>query len=131
MPPTLLFIDQDHHNLSVFYRAVKGIDRSIHCLLQTNSESAIEQLETETNQSPDLIFLDLNMPKICGRDCLKHIRHMVRYRSTPVIICAEPGSEKAIQESQELGASSFLSKPFTVKDLRANLLSMLYLFLRK
>ena len=126
---TLLFIDDDEDDLGFFYQAVKEIDRSIHCFLHKNSESAMLLLEEDTALCPDLIFLDLNMPKLSGRHCLAMIKKMVRHKHTPVIICTTSASETDMDETWELGAACYLTKPPTVADWKYELSEVLSSFL--
>lgn len=127
---TLLFIDDDEDDLSFFYQAVKEIDRSIHCFLHKDSQSAMRLLEQDTALSPDLIFLDLHMPKLSGKHCLAMIKRMARHKNTPVIICTGSASEKDMDETWELGASCYLTKPPTVPDWKYELSEVLSAFLK-
>ncbi|MBV9989615.1 MAG: response regulator [Chitinophagaceae bacterium] len=127
---TLLFIDDDEDDLSFFYQAVKDIDRGIHCFLHKDSQSAMRLLETDTELCPDLIFLDLNMPKLSGKHCLSMIKHMVRHKNTPVIICTTSSSERDMDDTWELGAACYLTKPPTVSDWKYEISEILSAFLK-
>ncbi len=128
---TLLFIDDDEDDLSFFYQAVKDIDRSIHCFLHKDSESAMRLLEQDTALSPDLIFLDLNMPKLSGRHCLSMIKRMARHKNTPVIICTTSTAERDMDDTWQLGAACYLTKPPTVPDWKYELSEVLSAFLKE
>jgi CheY-like chemotaxis protein len=128
---TLLFIDDDEDDLSFFYQAVKDIDRTIHCFLHKDSQSAMRLLEQDTELSPDLIFLDLNMPKLSGKHCLSMIKRMVRHKNTPVIICTTSASEKDMDDTWELGAACYLTKPPTVPDWKYEVSEILSAFLKE
>jgi CheY-like chemotaxis protein len=62
---------------------------------------------------PSLILLDLNMPKMDGREALKKIKENPAYAQIPVIIFSTTKNEKEIKLCYELGASSYLVKPST------------------
>ena len=126
---TLLFIDDDEDDLGIFYQAVKEIDRSIHCFLHKDSESAMLLLEQDLVLCPDLIFLDLNMPRLSGKHCLAMIKKMTRHKNTPVIICTTSASEKDMGETWELGAACYLTKPPTVLDWKYEVSEVLSAFL--
>lgn len=128
---TLLFIDDDEEDLSFFYQAVKDIDRSIHCFLHKDSQSAMLLLEQDLGLRPDLIFLDLNMPKLSGRHCLSMIKTMARHKNTPVIICTTSSSEKDMDDTWELGASYYMTKPPTVNDWKYEVSEVLSAFLKE
>jgi CheY-like chemotaxis protein len=62
---------------------------------------------------PDLILLDLNMPKIDGREALRVLKNDPKLRSIPVVILTTSRTEDDVARSYDLGANSFISKPVT------------------
>lgn len=66
---------------------------------------------------PDLILLDLNMPKKDGREALGEIKADSRLRSIPIIVLTTSKAEEDIYRSYDLGANSFIIKPMTFSSL--------------
>jgi DNA-binding response OmpR family regulator len=66
-----------------------------------------------------LVLLDLMMPRLSGLDVLARIRGDERWRDLPCIILTAAGQEQHHRRSLELGASEFLTKPFSPKKLYA------------
>ena len=66
---------------------------------------------------PGLILLDLNMPKMDGREALREIKSDPDLRSIPVVILTTSQAEEDILRSYELGVNSFISKPVTFDGL--------------
>lgn len=62
-------------------------------------------------KQPDLIMLDLNLPKVDGRAVLAAIKNEERLRTIPVVILTSSDAERDIVQSYALGANCFLSKP--------------------
>jgi CheY-like chemotaxis protein len=62
---------------------------------------------------PDLILLDLNMPKLDGREALGVLKNDPKLRSIPVVILTTSRTEEDVARSYDLGANSFISKPVT------------------
>lgn len=60
---------------------------------------------------PDIILLDLNMPRMDGRETLKEIKADERLRSIPVVVLTTSESDADIFKSYDLGASCYISKP--------------------
>ena len=61
--------------------------------------------------SPDLILLDLNMPKKNGREALKEIKADSHLKRFPVVIFSTSGSEKDVKATYDLGANAYMQKP--------------------
>ncbi|MEM9924966.1 MAG: response regulator [Cyanobacteria bacterium P01_D01_bin.50] len=66
---------------------------------------------------PDLILLDLNMPKKDGREALREIKASPTFRHIPVVVLTTSKAEEDIQLSYHLGANSFIIKPVTFASL--------------
>jgi two-component system, response regulator len=66
---------------------------------------------------PDLILLDLNMPRKDGREALREIKAHPVLRTIPVVIFSTSRSEIDLVKSYELGANSFITKPVTYMEL--------------
>jgi len=79
-----------------------------------NSESLLAQLEQE---APDLLLLDIMMPKIDGLELLRRIRSEPRWAELPVLMVSSMPPEEATIASFGLGAADFVAKPFRVREL--------------
>lgn len=66
---------------------------------------------------PDLILLDLNMPRIDGREALARIKSDPQLMNIPILILSTSREARDIELSKKAGASSFLSKPEAFEDL--------------
>ncbi|MDX6425731.1 MAG: hypothetical protein QOD52_1136 [Gaiellaceae bacterium] len=66
---------------------------------------------------PDLILLDLNMPKVDGREALGALKKDPKLRSIPVVVLTTSRAEEDVVRSYDLGANSFISKPVTFAGL--------------
>jgi CheY-like chemotaxis protein len=67
----------------------------------------------------DLVLLDLMMPYLSGLDVLARLRSDPRYRDLPCIILTAAGQEQQYREAMALGATDFMTKPFSPKKLYA------------
>ena len=65
---------------------------------------------------PDIILLDLNMPKKDGREALEEIKSHLNFKNIPVIILTTSQAKIDIQKIYDLGANSFIQKPFKYAD---------------
>jgi DNA-binding response OmpR family regulator len=79
-----------------------------------------EALDFVNGEDPlDLVLLDLMMPKLSGLDVLKQIREQERFKALPCIILTAGGDAKHERDALALGATQFLTKPFSPKKLYA------------
>ena len=83
--------------------------------LAYDGKEALEVLERERDIG--LVLLDLMMPHLSGLDVLASMRHDARWEKLPCIILTAAGQEQQHQRALELGASEFLTKPFSPKKL--------------
>jgi DNA-binding NtrC family response regulator len=81
-----------------------------------NGRGSFGKLKTEKNRT-QFIFLDLNMPRVSGQDCLKELKKVPYLSDIPVIIFTTSRSEKEMQQVYSMGAYSFLQKPPTMDAL--------------
>ncbi len=75
------------------------------------------QTETSTEHLPDLILLDLNMPRKNGWQVLNELKQSPLFKHIPVVILTTSKSPEHVRKSYSLGASSFISKPSSFSTL--------------
>jgi len=83
-----------------------------------------EYAEADAAPRPGLILLDLNMPRMDGREALKKIKSDSELRRIPVIVLTTSEAEQDILQTYDLGVNAFVTKPVTFDDL-ANTLQAL------
>ena len=71
----------------------------------------LRQPPYETAPTPDLILLDLNLPKMGGREVLAEIKRHPSLRSIPVVVLTSSDAEQDISKSYQLGANCYVTKP--------------------
>jgi two-component system, response regulator len=64
-----------------------------------------------SSRLPAMILLDLNMPRVDGRQVLRHIRADLRLQHLPVVVMSTSRSDRDIRDSYSAGANSFITKP--------------------
>jgi CheY-like chemotaxis protein len=69
--------------------------------------------DVASSPRPGLILLDLNMPKMDGREALRALKNDAELRRIPVVILTTSKTEEDIYRSYDLGANSFITKPVT------------------
>jgi CheY-like chemotaxis protein len=80
-------------------------------------ESAQAQGSKGDYRIPDLILLDLNMPRVDGYEALKRIKSNDRLRRIPIVVLSTSDSEADIQQTYDEGVNSFITKPAGFEEL--------------
>ena len=104
-------VDDDVDDQELFIEAVNEVDKSIECISASNCEEALQILKSGEIALPDVIFLDLNMPRQNGKQCLAELKKTAHLSKIPVIIYTTSSEKRDIDETTRLGAAHFLTKP--------------------
>jgi PleD family two-component response regulator len=114
----IFIIDDDEDDRQIFCEAIREVNDKIFVTEARDGNEAMTMLLDNFFTPPDLIFLDLNMPKVGGLECLSFIKHNSKYREVPVIIYTTASDQYFIDKAYIGGASLFISKPCYFGDLR-------------
>ena len=114
---SLLIVDDDPDDRKFFVEAAKEIDEDIECRTANNGQQAMDLLHDQAIVLPDLIFLDIRMPLLSGKQCLYEIKHDDRLQHIPVIIYTTSRGIEESKELMEMGAYHFISKPGDAGDI--------------
>lgn len=107
----LFLIDDDEDDRALFAESIKEVDDQIQLTAVGTAMEAMRYLSDESNPPPTHIFLDLRMPGMDGKKCLRMIRAIDRLEDVPVIIYTTTADPKAAEELMEIGATHFTTKP--------------------
>jgi len=114
---TFFIVDDDIDDQDLFIEAVNEVDDSIECMSASNCEEALDLLKNKKIGMPDMIFLDLNMPRLNGKQCLAELKKEAHLADIPVIIYSTSSEKRDIEETSRLGAAHFLTKPNKFEEL--------------
>ena len=114
--PICILIDDDPDDQEIFLLALQKLQTDIKCITADSGIEALQILKQE-NFSPDYIFLDLNMPRMNGKQCLAEIKKIEKLALTPVIIYSTSTVQSDIMETKELGAADYIIKQSSIKEL--------------
>ena len=81
------------------------------------AEDGKQAIEIANNQKPDVILMDMMMPKMDGLTACHAIKKDPTTKSIPVIMVTAIGFELNIKLSQQMGATGYVTKPFSSQDL--------------
>lgn len=111
--PLILVIEDDQDNLLLLYHLVKSMGCDV--LLAKEGPAGLEIFK---EAAPDLILLDIVMPRFSGLEVLKHLRQFSQVPSVPIVAVTGLASAKEKQELLQAGCSGYLCKPYLIDDLQ-------------
>ena len=123
-PIHILYAEDDDDDRMLFTDALKEAEVNASLTIVENGEKLLKFIKVNRRWA-DIIFLDLNMPRINGIECLKQLRGDSGFNHTPVIILSTSSLEK--ENLLENGASDFISK----NDFSLNPVEMLTTILKR
>ena len=118
-------VDDDPDDQELFIEALQKLDVFCKCVSAFNGQEALQKLVTDMPALPDFIFLDLNMPKMNGKQFLTEIKKIKNIQDIPVIIYSTSTDKKDELDTIQLGAVYFLQKPNRFEDLTMALTNIL------
>jgi two-component system response regulator len=112
----VLVIDDDPADVDLIQEALNLVgNRPFEIILDSveDGEKALAYLHEKRNSKaahPDLIILDLNMPRKSGYEVLKEIKGSEEFKSIPVVVLTTSSAQEDVKKSYRLGANSFITK---------------------
>ncbi len=115
MKPTngrlIYIVDDDPEDREFLTEAFSHHADDIECIMYENGTKLLNQLNTQNENYPGIILLDLNMPGISGRQVLHELKSNINLKQIPVLIFTTSYLPADKKMAYELGANCFLSKP--------------------
>lgn len=106
----ILLADDDRDDRFFFDMALKTVPISTHLSTVENGEELMNFLANDPKQLPDVIFLDLNMPRKNGHECLLEIKNNKNFQNIPVVIYSTSLHDEIADVLYENGAHYYLKK---------------------
>jgi CheY-like chemotaxis protein len=107
-PIEVLLIEDDANDVELTLHALQGAKLRNRVHVARDGAAALEFLQAHI---PDLILLDLNLPKVDGREVLERIKADERLRQIPVIVVTSSALEEDIARSYRVNANAYVMKP--------------------
>lgn len=115
MEPKILIVDDEAHVRLLIEQALEDLeDEGVELLLATNGEEALEIIQAER---PQLVFLDVMMPRLNGFDVCHTVKHELGLHDVYVVMLTAKGQEFDRQKGHEVGADTYITKPFDPDEL--------------
>jgi len=113
-PLSFLLIEDDEIERMKFKRIFSKLGYQHSIIEALNGEEAIEIIDS--GKIPDIILLDLNMPKMNGLDFLRHFKKEEQLRYIPIVVLTTSNNHLEIKNCYKEGASGYIIKPLAYED---------------
>lgn len=120
MPKTIVIADDEPHVLRSLEFILKK--QGYRVVTATNGEEALARV---VEQDPDLVFLDIQMPKMDGNTVLRKLRDDDRFKDLYIVMITAKGQEVDRLNSLECGANEYVTKPYSPRKLVARVQEIL------
>lgn len=111
---TLLLIDNNQDTLQFMKEATSYADKDTQCLCFVYADEAMSTMMTGYVKRPDMVVINLNMPRRNGIQCLKELRSSPRFSDLPVILYTSKITFEVVEALKDSGVSTFFEKPNTI-----------------
>jgi CheY-like chemotaxis protein len=108
----VLLADDDIDDCLFFKEALEELPLSTHLTIVNDGDQLMKLLLKNTSRLPHVLFLDLNMPRKNGFECLTEIRLNDKLKALPAIVYSTSSEQDVIDRLYQNGAQHFIRKPF-------------------
>lgn len=110
MDKKILIVDDEAHIRMLIEQTLEDLeDEGVEFHTADNGETALKLIESE---KPDLVFLDVMMPKMNGMDVCRKVKQEMKLDGVFIVLLTAKGQELDRQKGQEVGANVYMTKPF-------------------
>lgn len=120
-PIDILLVEDNPGDVELTQDALRRSKVATRVAVVNDGEDAMEYLQTsggDGQPTPDLVLLDLNLPRKDGMEVLREMKEDPKLRHIPVVILTTSEAERDILLSYRLGANCFISKPVDLDEFR-------------
>jgi len=115
----LLLADDDVDDCDFFNDALDEMGLSVNFSTVSNGVELMALLHSDQKSHPDLLFLDLNMPKKSGMECIEELKTNDDTRNIPIVVFSTSMDTGVVDKLYHLGAHFYIQKPGEFKNLKA------------
>jgi two-component system alkaline phosphatase synthesis response regulator PhoP len=110
VPPKILIVDDEAHLRSLLQQTLEELeDEGVELLTAANGEEALATIQASR---PNLVFLDVMMPKLSGFDVCERAKQELGFSDVYIVLLTAKGQEFDRQRGMEAGADLYMTKPF-------------------
>ena len=112
-----VMIDDDTDDHEIFSMALSELVKPLKCLFFKDCESAVAYFSQQSASAPGYVFIDLNLPRIPGDECLVHLQKLQEFDSPRIIVYSGPVPEEWRERFKQIGVDQFIEKTGSISEL--------------
>jgi CheY-like chemotaxis protein len=110
---SIFLADDDEDDCVLFQDALTEVVTGMDLVISSDGEELMNMLDERVPPEPRVIFLDLNMPRKNGLECLQEIRRSEKLKNIPVVVLSTSSQQDSIDQAFVNGANRYITKPGT------------------
>ena len=115
---TILLVEDNPADIQITRRAMRDSAVPVHLIVVRDGQEAVDYLTRKGSYAaskewrrPDLILLDLNLPRVTGRELMQRIRGTPGMQVVPVVVLSTSNRQEDVYDLYAMGANTYLQKP--------------------
>jgi len=120
----ILLVEDSAADVRLTQEIVRDLEAPSELHVAPDGDAALSFLRRAEGPRPDLVLLDLNLPGKDGRELLAELRSDPDLRTIPVVVLTTSGAPEDIRRTYDLAATSYVTKPLELRELRKVLRSI-------
>jgi two-component system response regulator len=116
--PALLLVEDNSADVAITQRALREHHLAVDLIVVRDGQEALDYLlrqgryaQSSSWRWPQLVLLDLNLPRVSGREVLEQVRHHTSLRSLPVVVLSTSARSEEVRDVYAAGANTYFEKP--------------------
>ena len=110
-PIDILLVEDNPQDVEITMRALKKQKVKNRVIVARDGQEALDLLLSSNGNAPGLILLDLNLPKVSGREVLERIKQEPNLKRIPVVVLTTSTRDEDVARAYDLGVNTFITKP--------------------
>jgi CheY-like chemotaxis protein len=119
MTQRFFLADDDDDDRLLFEDALRELSMDTSLIMATDGVDLMEKLQGTVPPPPSVIFLDINMPRKNGFECLTEMKQIEKFRAIPVVIFSTSNEDSTIDRTYRQGANFYIHKPRSFEKLKS------------
>ncbi len=120
----IMVVDDEHSTCHLVKTILKSMGHEV--MLSYDGEDALKRLSGNAATLPDLIILDVMLPKLSGYEVAQRIKTNARLRNIPLIFFSARSKHELEEKAHEIGAVGVIPKPFAIEDFQKIIVAALH-----